>query len=91
MAILTRIGVVTITYNDDDKRSSDYRMSKSVAEMEHGAGYPSSSKYYESFGIAPPKKTLDAREIGKILLIIIISNLAILLLIDCFMIYMRIG
>jgi len=56
LGILTRAGVVRMIYSGADKRSMDYKMSRTVAEMEQSQqrGFPDS--YYESLEVKPPKR-----------------------------------
>jgi hypothetical protein len=56
LAILSRTGVIQFTYSDADKRTLTYRLSKLVAEMEHGQGRGFSARYYESLGVTQPKQ-----------------------------------
>jgi hypothetical protein len=56
LAILMRVGVVQLTYSDDDKHTRIYKMSKSVAEMEQDQKRGFSDSYYENLGVKPPKK-----------------------------------
>jgi len=56
LAILSRVGIVQVTYSDADKRTWGYRLSKFVAEVEHSQGRGFSDRYYESLGVTPPKR-----------------------------------
>jgi hypothetical protein len=55
LAILTRAGVVELTYSDADKQTTSYKMAKKVAEMEQSQGRGFSGRYYENIGLTPPK------------------------------------
>ena len=55
LAILTRAGVVELTYSDTDKQTTNHKMAEHVAEMEQSQRRGFSDSYYEGLGVTPPK------------------------------------
>ena len=56
LAILTRVGVVRMSYSDPDKQSMDYKLSKIGAQLEKSQGRGFAGSYYEDFGVKPPQQ-----------------------------------
>ena len=56
LAILTRAGVVELTYSDADKQTTSYKMAKKVAKMEQSQGRGFSGRYHENICVKPPEQ-----------------------------------